>query len=235
MEKAVGYVRVSKEEQVRSGLGLAAQRRAISAAARDQGYELAEIFADPGKSGALPLAKRPGLLACVTAMKGDRSLRALFVARRDRLGRDAIEVGVIEKQLRARKQRVISAAGEGTENDDPTSVLMRRMLDAFSEHERALIGARIKAALDVLKSQGVRLGAAPFGWRIAGVELVEVDAEQLVIRQVVEALASEGTHRGAMWKLRRDGVVSPRSGKPLGLRQCQRIWRRNGGQSGKQE
>ena len=40
-----------------------------------------------------------------------------------------------------------SAAGEGTDTDGPTDILMRRIVDAFGEYERLIIKARTKAAL----------------------------------------------------------------------------------------
>src|SRR5438552_3097282 len=48
---AVGYVRVSTEEQAVSGLGLEAQRAAITNEAACRGYELAGICQDAGVSG----------------------------------------------------------------------------------------------------------------------------------------------------------------------------------------
>lgn len=53
--KAVGYIRVSTEEQATHGHGLEVQRRAILSFAESQGYTLVDIVSDPGVSG----AKRP--------------------------------------------------------------------------------------------------------------------------------------------------------------------------------
>jgi len=58
--KAVGYVRVSSEEQATHGYGLEAQERAIRAFAESQGYELIAVIQDPGVSGATRPASRPG-------------------------------------------------------------------------------------------------------------------------------------------------------------------------------
>jgi DNA invertase Pin-like site-specific DNA recombinase len=51
MEDALGYIRVSSEEQADSGLGLEAQRQRIAAYCAMKGLRLAEVFADPGISG----------------------------------------------------------------------------------------------------------------------------------------------------------------------------------------
>jgi len=78
--RAFGYLRVSTDAQADSGLGLEAQRSAITAAAARLGLDLGDVFTDAGLSGALELEDRPGLFAAVNALKrGD----TLLVAKRD--------------------------------------------------------------------------------------------------------------------------------------------------------
>jgi site-specific DNA recombinase len=49
---AVGYIRVSTEEQATNGHGLEVQNRAIRSFAESQGYALVDVISDPGVSGA---------------------------------------------------------------------------------------------------------------------------------------------------------------------------------------
>jgi DNA invertase Pin-like site-specific DNA recombinase len=78
---------------------------------------------DAGTSGKLGIEDPPVLLEAVAALRrGD----VLLVAKRDRIGRDVIAVAMIERLFAKRGARVISAAGEGTESDDPAGLLMRR-------------------------------------------------------------------------------------------------------------
>ena len=49
--RAIGYVRVSTDEQVDSGAGLEAQRRAIRAEVKRRGWELVDLHEDAGASG----------------------------------------------------------------------------------------------------------------------------------------------------------------------------------------
>src|SRR5215212_9431431 len=58
--KAVGYIRVSSDEQASSGFGLTTQEAAIRAFAASQGYELLEVVSDPGVSGATRPGEREG-------------------------------------------------------------------------------------------------------------------------------------------------------------------------------
>lgn len=161
--KAIEYVRVSTEEQADSGLGLEAQRAAIRSAAERMGLDIVDRFSDEGVSGG-KIDGRFGLLAAIDAM---RRGYILIVARRDRLARDSMLACWIEKEIAKRQGRIVSVAGEGTDNDDPTSVLMRRIIDAFAEYERLLIGARTKAALRVKSQRGERVGRhATYGYRL---------------------------------------------------------------------
>jgi DNA invertase Pin-like site-specific DNA recombinase len=58
MRTALGYVRVSTDEQAERGLGLEAQRQRIRANCEMKGLILTTIFEDPGLSGGKPLGSR---------------------------------------------------------------------------------------------------------------------------------------------------------------------------------
>src|SRR5688500_8015336 len=85
--KAVGYIRVSTEEQAQHGFGLEAQERAVRAFAESQGYELVDLVSDPGVSGATRPADRHGFSKAVD-LAADRAFAVLLVYKFDRLARD---------------------------------------------------------------------------------------------------------------------------------------------------
>ncbi|MCZ6699679.1 MAG: recombinase family protein, partial [Planctomycetota bacterium] len=87
--------------------------------------------------------KRPGLVLVIDALgKGD----VLLVAKRGRLARDTLMARWLETEISKRGARIVSASGEGSDDDSPTSVLMRRIIDAFAEYQRLMIRARAKSA-----------------------------------------------------------------------------------------
>lgn len=192
----IGYIRVSTDQQADSRLGLDAQQNACQNYAEKIGQQLHALFSDEGLSGSLSLEKRPGMLDAISALKrGD----VLIVAKRDRLGRDPLVVAMIESAVTRKGARIISATGEGTENDDPSSILMRRMIDAFSEYERLIIGARTKSALSVKKNRGERVGHIPFGFKISqdGVKLLPDECEQITLASMENILATGKSIRDA--------------------------------------
>lgn len=186
---AIAYIRVSTDEQSESGHGLAAQLDACQAYAGRHGLTLTATFQDD-ITGAAGLEKRPGLLEAIAVIRrGD----VVIVAKRDRLGRDPIAIAMIEAAINRKGARVVSTAGEGTEGDNPTDVLTRRMVDAFAEYERLIIGARTKAALKAKIDRLERVGKVRFGYDLAGdgINLIENPAEQETIA-VIERLRQAG-------------------------------------------
>jgi DNA invertase Pin-like site-specific DNA recombinase len=65
-----------------------------------------------------------------------------------------VAVAMIERLIAKRGAHVVSAAGEGTDSDDPAGVLMRRLIDSFPEYERALIAAKMAARFDLHSAAG---------------------------------------------------------------------------------
>lgn len=211
------YLRVSTEQQADSGLGLEAQLAQCREAAGRLGLEVSGVFTDAGISGAkgldrdgmgLDLESRPALLDAIDSLnKGD----VLLVAKRDRLGRDTILCALVERLVAKRGGSIVSAGGEACGND-PTDVLMRRIVDAFAEYERLLIGARTSAAMRRLKAQGKHTGGGvPYGWALANGALVESSAEQAVLRLALDLRASGLSLRATARELESRGH-RPRSG-----------------------
>jgi DNA invertase Pin-like site-specific DNA recombinase len=210
--RAIGYRRVSTAEQVGSTLGLDAQQHAIDATAARLGLTVAATFTDAGVSGGLPLEQRPALLAALDALhRGD----VLIVAKRDRLGRDVLNVAMLERLTERKGARIVSSAGEGTDDDGPTSVLMRQIIDSFAQYERAIIRARTRAALAAKKVRGQRVGGVPFGFQVDtdGRSLIPHAAEQRAIALIVELRATGATFRAIADVLNARGFRS-RTGRP---------------------
>ena len=200
------YLRVSTEQQSQSGAGLDAQHDACLRVAG----ELAGVYRDEGVSGKTGLDKRPALLEAIAQLsKGD----TLIVAKRDRLGRDPLVVAMIEAAVTRKGARIVSAAGEGTDSDSPTDILMRRMVDAFAEYERLVIGARTRAALQAKKARNERTGSVPYGFRCDdGVNLVPDDVEQEAIAMIQDLNRKGLSLRNIAGRLEAKGY-KPRNGK----------------------
>jgi DNA invertase Pin-like site-specific DNA recombinase len=209
---AVIYLRVSTQEQGESGNGLRAQEDAARAFAQAQGMTISGVYSDAGVSGAAGLDKRPGLLEAVATLgRGG----VLIVAKRDRLGRDPIVCAMVEAAVARKGARIVSAAGEGTDSDEPTAVLMRRIVDAFGEYERLVIKARTKAALQAKRRRGERVGQVPYGFILEadGRTLTPIPAEQAVVAKIHDLRGEGHTLRAIAAELTRQNIIT-REGNP---------------------
>lgn len=150
----VGYCRVSTEEQAVSGLGLAAQERAIEHECERRGLDLIALHKDAGFSA--KTRKRPALEAALAELDSGIG-SVLMVAKLDRLTRSVHDATGIMAQAERSGWGLI-ALDAPVDTTTPQGAAMAQVLAVFAELERRMIGERTKAALAVRKSQGIRLG-----------------------------------------------------------------------------
>lgn len=195
--RAIGYVRVSTEEQARSGLGLEAQVRAIHTAAEQRGWELVDIITDAGISGSK--ADRPGLTTALARMrKHDADL--LVVAKLDRLSRSIRDgADVIDKANR--QGWALVDLGSGVDMSTPAGEMVAGVLLSAAQYERRLIGVRTREGLASAKARGVKLGAQT-AYPDALLERIHrMQAEGASLRNIADTLTAEGvtTAKGGAW------------------------------------
>lgn len=143
-KRYVAYLRVSTARQGESGLGLQAQREAVTRYVEQTGGLLIDevVEIESGK-----LSDRPGLGQALELCRRNRA--CLVIARLDRLARNVAFVSSL-----------MEAGTEFVAVDAPyANRLMLHILAAFSEHEREMVSARTKAALAAAKARGVKLGS----------------------------------------------------------------------------
>jgi DNA invertase Pin-like site-specific DNA recombinase len=172
--KAVSYLRVSGKGQV-EGDGFPRQREVIERYARAAGFELVAEYRDEGVSGTRELEDREGLSELLARIRSN-GVRVVIVERADRLARDLIVGELILNQLRELGVNVI-AADCGTEltagDDDPTRVLIRQVLGAVAQFEKAVIVSKLKAArVRARRATGRCEGRKPYGSRPREAEVV---------------------------------------------------------------
>lgn len=144
----IAYYRVSTKRQGQSGLGLEAQRRAVVAFAKAEGFAiLAEFIEIETAKGSDALERRPQLRAALKAAK--KAKCHVAVAKLDRLSRD---VAFIASLMVQRVPFIVTALGR---NVDPFTL---HIYAALAEQERRMISERTKAGLQAAKARGVVLG-----------------------------------------------------------------------------
>src|SRR5262245_37981919 len=124
------------------------QRDAIKAFAKRAGYELAGEFYDGAVSGADPIEAREGFAAMLKAIAGN-GVRTIIVETASRFARDLMVQEVGFAKLRELGIELVAADSPNAFFDDgPTSKLIRQVLGAVAEFDKAMTVAKLRGAHD---------------------------------------------------------------------------------------
>lgn len=195
----IAYYRVSTDRQGRSGLGLDAQKQAVSAYLNGGKWSLINEFVEveSGKNNA-----RPQLEAAISLCR--RKKAKLIIAKLDRLSRNLAFIATL-----------MDSGIEFVAADNPhANKLTIHILAAVAQNERELIAERTIAALAAAKARGKRLGRygaevlAPTNRQKAyehareiAPALADMLADGLSLRKMASMLDSSGVNppRGKKW------------------------------------
>jgi DNA invertase Pin-like site-specific DNA recombinase len=147
--KAVAYIRTSSAANVGAEKDSdKRQRHAIAAFAKRSGLELVGEFTDAAVSGADHIETRPGFTAML-AYIGSNGARIIIVETASRFARDLMVQEVGFAKLQALGIKLVAADSPHSFLDDtPTSKLIRQILGAVSEFDKAMVVAKLKGARD---------------------------------------------------------------------------------------
>jgi DNA invertase Pin-like site-specific DNA recombinase len=207
--KFISYLRVSTQRQGKSGLGLEAQREAVTNYLNGGRWKLVQelIEVESGKS-----KDRPKL---IEALRLCRIYNAtLLVAKLDRLARN---VAFVSTLMESGVKFVAVDLPQANE-------LTVHIMAAMAEYEAKAISARTKAALEAAKARGTRLGG--LRWDLASVSkqgrklALKVRKERAANRAsdlmpVIEAIKAEGATslRQIASVLNERGIITARGGE----------------------
>ena len=217
--RAIAYVRVSTDKQADHGVSLEAQEAKVRAYASLYDLDLVDVVVDAGASA--KSLDRPGL-ARVLALVESGAVDAVVVCKLDRLTRSVADLGTLVDRY-FRRAALLSVA-EQIDTRSAAGRLVLNVLGSVAQWEREAIGERTAAAMKHKASKGERVGAVPYGYALAddGVSLVEVEAEQAVIREARTLRASGLSLRAVAAELAARGLVA-RSGRTFNAEQVRRM------------
>ncbi len=122
------------------------QPEAVAAFARCAGYELVGEFYDAAVSGADPVDVRPGFAALLARVAGN-GVKVVIVETANRFARDLIVQETGHRMLRNLGIELIAPDSPDSFVDDtPTAILVRQMLGAVAQFEKAALVAKLNGA-----------------------------------------------------------------------------------------
>ena len=175
---AVGYIRVSTEEQANSGLSLSQQKSRIVAYAKATGLQLLEVIEDTGKS-----AKN---LQKALEMLREKQVQALVVLSLDRLTRSVKDLGFLVEFFE-KSQAALVAVQDSINTLNAAGRLVLNVLGSIAQWEREAIAERTAAALAVKTQRHEKTGGTvPFGFDVTETgKLVTNQPEQDALRLIL--------------------------------------------------
>lgn len=213
--QAIGYIRVSTEEQAREGVSLDAQEASLRAYCALKGVNLVEVIIDAGVTASKPLATREGGSRLLGMVKRGE-VQAVVTYKLDRLFRnagDCLQVTAAWDKAGV-SLHLVDMGGQSIDTSSAMGRFLLTMLAGIAEMERNLISERTRFAMHhKTENREYTGGNVPYGWTLDkdGIHIVINPAEQNII-QAARVLRANGLSLDKVGRqLAAEGML-PRSG-----------------------
>jgi site-specific DNA recombinase len=211
---AIGYIRVSTEEQARDGVSLDMQADRIRQYARLYDMELLDVIADNGISGK-SVSGRPGMLK-VSELIRKKSVTDVVVYSLSRLARNTVECLNLSETFK-KNHVTLHSITEKLDTSSATGEFYFTLLASLAQMERRVISERTTAAMGRKREKGERISRiAPYGYRFDKGAVIPEEGEQATIRKIQELSDNGLTIRGICATLTSEGIFN-REGKPFAV------------------
>ena len=206
MTPAYAYIRVSGKDQL-EGDGFPRQREAITKYAKAHNLRIVRWFEERAVCGDSEWEQRAAWSEMAANLK---EVRTIVIERYDRLARDLYIQEHILRDLKRRNVTLLSSAegdmANGTDASDPIRVLVRQIIGAVGQYDKAMIVKKLKASRDRMKRDTGRCeGRKPFGFRAGEVQTIAQLREWRAAGETYESIAALAdaagltTRRGGKW------------------------------------
>lgn len=171
--KAVGYIRVSTDEQARNGQSLHAQEASIREWGERAHISIMRVFEDAGVSGT-KLRQRKALQDALRLSCEKKAVLVVYsLSRLSRSTKDTLQIA--EKLDKAGADLV--SLSEKIDTTSASGKMLFRLMAVLAEFERDQISERTSAALQHMKAKGLVYSPIPFGYKREGDRLIPVEVE----------------------------------------------------------
>jgi len=196
--RAIGYARVSTEEQAREGVSIEAQEERIRAMATAKGWNLLNIIRDPGYSG--KNLNRPGAKSLIDACH-QGAVDVVIVFKVDRLTRQQRDLWHLLDEVFEKNRIGFVSLTEVFDTTTAAGKAFLGMLGVFAQLERDLVSEGTREALNQKKNKGEWVGRKPTGFRMneSGRLVEDPDMLRLIVR--AKRLRREGASFGDISRL----------------------------------
>ncbi|WP_422923708.1 recombinase family protein [Singulisphaera sp. PoT] len=199
MPRAIGYIRVSTEEQARGGFSLLDQESKVRKYADLHELNLIDIIADEGASA--KTLKRPGIAKALEVLR-NRQAEGLLIAKLDRLTRRLKDwSSLIDDYFSEKGGCKLHSVQDHVDTSTATGRMMLNIIFTIAQWERETISERTRDGLKIKRRANERCGNVRYGYdleiggpvnkRGGAARLVENVEEQAAIA-TMKALREDG-------------------------------------------
>ena len=206
---ALGYARVSTDEQAREGVSLEAQRARIRAYCEAKDLELVDVLVDDGISG--KTLERPALRELVARCERGE-VRNVVVVKLDRLTRRTRDLLALVDDLFLARQIELHSVSESLDTSTPHGRFVLTLFGGLAQMERELIGERTRTALAYKRQQGQPTSHPPYGFLANGSreKMVPVPRELVIVRRILDRWRRGGSYLGIAAQLNAESIPTKR-------------------------
>lgn len=187
------YVRVSTQEQANEGYSIGAQTERLQAYCQAKGWTLANVYTDPGFSGAKMV--RPGLQKLISDVQNKR-VDVVLVYKLDRLSRSQKDTLYLIEDVFMKNGVAFVSMNENFDTSTAFGRAMVGILSVFAQLEREQIKERTQMGRIERAKEGLWKGGGivPVGYRYieADNELRVEEYEALQVREIFDMYVNRG-------------------------------------------
>ena len=204
---AIGYVRVSTEEQAKEGISIDAQSEKLRQYADLHEIDLVDIIVDAGASA--KSLKRPGLDNALKMLQAGEA-NALLIYKLDRLTRSVVDLGrLIDEYF---EQSELLSVMDDINTSTANGRLVLNVLTSIAQWERETICERTADSLQYMKEQRRVYNHLPLGYRDSNGTLQPIDDEQITVAEIFSMHGSGISMHKIANELNGRGIVGKRGG-----------------------
>jgi site-specific DNA recombinase len=207
--RAILYIRVSTDEQGRSGFSLPQQLQALQEYCKNNGIEVIRVYEDKD-SGAY--IDRPGLDALREVVSAG-GVDLVLTQDRDRLSREPAYRFLLEKEFEEHGTKILALNDSG--DDSPEGKLTEGMLDLLAKYELLKTQERTRRG-KLQKAQSGKIvgtGSPPYGFRYQD-DHYYIDSNRMpYAREIFEKAAAGDSLYSIVQYLTRVGAPTPKCGR----------------------
>jgi DNA invertase Pin-like site-specific DNA recombinase len=220
---AVGYIRVSTEDQAREGISLENQKKKIELYAELNGLVLEDIIADEGISA--KNLNRPGVQRIIEMAK-KKQVDCIIIYKLDRMFRNTIDA-LKTSQMLDKKGIALHSINEKLDTKSAIGRFFFSLMASLAEMERNIISERTTDALRCKKAKGERVGEIPYGYDTVDGNLVPNDEEQTVISLIHEMRNERMSYKAIAQRLSEKQITTKKGLKAWNYQTVRNIVKRH--------